>query len=55
MAPLVFCIMIVFSALMSFFLVTLVNAVTRPVIELYELINHIVDRGKGVKTKLSFK
>ena len=49
------CFSILFFALMTWFLVTLVNAITRPVIELYELINHIVERGKGVKTKLSFK
>jgi hypothetical protein len=33
----------------------LANAITRPVIELYELIKHIVDKGKGAETKLSFK
>jgi signal transduction histidine kinase len=33
----------------------LANAITRPVIELYELIKHIVNHGKGKKMKLSFK
>ena len=33
----------------------LVNAITRPVIELYELIKHIVEQGKGKKATLSYK
>jgi nitrogen fixation/metabolism regulation signal transduction histidine kinase len=41
--------------MMTWFLIKLANAITRPVIELYELIKHIVDQGKGAKTKLSFK
>ena len=47
--------MIVFCVMMTWFLIKLANAITRPVIELYELIKHIVDQGKGAKTKLSFK
>ena len=36
-------------------LIKLANAITRPVIELYELIKHIVDKGRGKKVALSFK
>ena len=40
---------------MTWMLWTLANAITRPVIELYELIKHIVEQGKGKKTTLSYK
>jgi hypothetical protein len=40
---------------MTFMLFKLANAITRPVIELYELIKHIVNQGKGKKMKLSYK
>ena len=35
--------MLGFCALMTWFLIKLANAITRPVIELYELIKHIVE------------
>jgi hypothetical protein len=40
---------------MTRMLIKLANAITRPVIELYELIKYIVDKGKGKKVNLSFK
>jgi len=47
--------MVIFCVIMTFLLFRLANAITRPVIELYELIRHIVTEGKGKKRKLSFK
>ena len=40
---------------MTKMLITLADNATRPIIELYELIFQIVKKGKGVKSKLSFK
>jgi tetratricopeptide (TPR) repeat protein len=34
---------------------TLINAITFPMINLYEQISYIVDNGKGSSVKLSFK
>jgi signal transduction histidine kinase len=50
-----FLFMIIFCIIMTCMLFKLANAITRPVIELYELIKHIVNHGKGKKMKLSFK
>ena len=44
-----------FSVAMTFLLIKLTNAITRPVIELYELIKHIIEQKKIDKTQLSFK
>jgi hypothetical protein len=50
---LLFC--IIFCFFMTKMLITLADNTTRPIIELYELIFQIVKKGKGVKSKLSFK
>ena len=47
--------MIIFCLVMTRMLWKLANAITRPVIELYELIKYIVEQGKGKKIALSFK
>jgi signal transduction histidine kinase len=47
--------MSLFSVVMTFMLVKMVNAITRPVIQLYELIKHIVEKGKGTKLTLTYK
>jgi len=44
-----------FSGCMTYLLIKLTNAITRPVIELYELIKHIIEQKKIDKTQLSFK
>jgi len=47
--------MIIFCIIMTLLLFKLANAITRPVIELYEVIKHVVKQGKGKKMKLSYK
>jgi hypothetical protein len=44
-----------FCLVMTAMLITMVNAITRPVIQLYELIKHIVEKGKGTKLTLTYK
>jgi len=47
--------MLIFCFFMTKMLVELAHNTTRPIIELYELISRIVQKGKGVQAKLSYK